>query len=191
MTAAARARAAALSVEAKKDSLRQTQDGLWKITFTVSPTDMPAALMAARPGTRYMLALVEIGDDEEPVTSGPLAATPAASTQPPEETPKAPAKQRPAGAASQDKVVARAAILCGEPEFQRWLWDLVRKDDPPQFWSKAPVMWQQFAADAVRSHCRVTSRRDLAIDGDARKRFLALVERYEMDTGRRAERRSA
>ena len=52
-------------------------------------------------------------------------------------------------------------------------------------------MWQQFAADAVRSHCRVTSRRDLAIDGDARKRFLALVERYEMDTGRRAERRSA
>ena len=50
-------------------------------------------LMAARPGTRYMLALVEIGDDEEPVTSGPLAATPAASTQPPEETPKAPAKQ--------------------------------------------------------------------------------------------------
>lgn len=41
-------------------------------------------------------------------------------------------------------------------------------------------------AEMVRRYCGVASRRDLAIDGDARKRFLALVERYEMDTGRRA-----
>jgi hypothetical protein len=61
------ARVAALPMEAKKDSLRQTQDGLWKVTFTVKSEDMHTAILNAPMGTRYMLAAVEIGDNEEPV----------------------------------------------------------------------------------------------------------------------------
>lgn len=61
------ARVAALPMEAKKDSLRQTQDGLWKVTFTVKAEDMHAAILNAPMGTRYLLAAVEIGDDEQPV----------------------------------------------------------------------------------------------------------------------------
>ncbi len=73
MTVAARARQAALQVEAKKDSLRQHQDGTWKVTFTVSPTDMPAALLSAPPGTRYVVALVEVDGNEMPVQRAPRA----------------------------------------------------------------------------------------------------------------------
>lgn len=36
--------------EAKKDGLRQTQDGLWKLTLTVLPHDMPAWLLSAPMG---------------------------------------------------------------------------------------------------------------------------------------------
>lgn len=57
----------AFRFESKKDSLRQTQDGLWKVTFTVQASDMPQGLLMAAMGTRFMLAACEIGDDETPV----------------------------------------------------------------------------------------------------------------------------
>lgn len=54
-------------MEVKKDGLRQTQDGLWKLTVTVHPNDMETSLLEAPMGTRYMMAMVQIGDDEKPV----------------------------------------------------------------------------------------------------------------------------
>lgn len=67
MNAADKARAAAVHFEAKKDALSQLQSGNWKLTFTVQPGDVPMELLKASMGTRYMVALVEIGDDEQPV----------------------------------------------------------------------------------------------------------------------------
>ena len=55
-------------LEVKKDGLRQTQDGTWKISLTVHPNDMDVDLMSAPMGTRYMAVLVPIGDDEQPVS---------------------------------------------------------------------------------------------------------------------------
>lgn len=101
MTMAELAREAAVHFEAKKDSLRQTQDGTWKATFTVSPVDMPAPLLGAVPGTRYVLALVEIGDDEAPVV------------RPPAEKPK---RQWDDLLPSQ-----QAGIRCGEPRFAEFI----------------------------------------------------------------------
>lgn len=66
MSEAAAAREAALQFEAKKDSLRQHQDGTWRITFTAAPGGLPPDLTQAPPGTRYLIVLVEIGDDEAP-----------------------------------------------------------------------------------------------------------------------------
>ena len=54
-------------IEVKKDGLSQLQDGCWVLKLKVHPEDMETSLMVAPMGTRYMAALVEIGDDEEPV----------------------------------------------------------------------------------------------------------------------------
>jgi hypothetical protein len=66
MSVAQRAVANAIPLEIKKDAMRQTQSGDWKITFTVQAADMDQRLTSAAMGTRFQAALVEIGDDEQP-----------------------------------------------------------------------------------------------------------------------------
>ena len=48
------------TMEVKKDGLRQTQDGIWKLTLTVHPNDMSVDLMVAPMGTIYQVAMVEV-----------------------------------------------------------------------------------------------------------------------------------
>lgn len=66
MTVADRARANAISLEVKKDGLRQRQSGDWVLSLVIASTDMPARVTAAAMGTRYQCVLVEVGDDETP-----------------------------------------------------------------------------------------------------------------------------
>jgi hypothetical protein len=72
MSVAAKALANAIPLEIKKDAMRQTQSGDWKITFTVQAADMDQRLTSAAMGTRFQAALVEIGDDELPKEKGKL-----------------------------------------------------------------------------------------------------------------------
>lgn len=60
------ARNAALNCEAKKFAYRQAKDG-FVVSFVIHPNDMPDALSTAAIGSRWVLAMVEIGDDEKPV----------------------------------------------------------------------------------------------------------------------------
>jgi hypothetical protein len=60
------ARATAVHFEAKKTGFGQAQDG-WSLTLRIQHDDVPAAVRDAKKGTRYVVALVEIGDDELPV----------------------------------------------------------------------------------------------------------------------------
>jgi hypothetical protein len=62
----------AIPLEVKKDAMRQTQSGDWKITFTVQAADMDQRLTSAAMGTRFQVALVEIGDDELPKQKGKM-----------------------------------------------------------------------------------------------------------------------
>lgn len=61
------ARQNAMQIEAKKDGLSQMQSGEWTLRLKLHASDVPTALLTAPMGTRYMLAMVEIGDNEEPV----------------------------------------------------------------------------------------------------------------------------
>lgn len=65
MTIADEARDSALHFEAVKYAYRQSRDGV-VVSFVVHPNDMPAELSASHIGARYMIALVELGDDEKP-----------------------------------------------------------------------------------------------------------------------------
>jgi hypothetical protein len=84
------ARDNAMGCEARKIAYRQSKDG-FVVSFAIHPNDVPDGLAVAGIGTRYMLALVEIGDDEKPVDRG------------------------------HDRTVQRAGILCADKEFQSFL----------------------------------------------------------------------
>lgn len=62
---AAVARENAVHCEARKIAFRQTKDGV-VISFVLHPDEVPNSLATAALGTRYVLALVELNDDETP-----------------------------------------------------------------------------------------------------------------------------
>jgi hypothetical protein len=166
MTPAARAREAALSVEAKKHALRQQQDGCWIMTLRVHQNDMPEAIMKAAMGTRYQLAMVEIGDDEQPV-SRPVSQAekqpePAAPTAKPARADK---EKRSFGEMQPSQ---QAGILCGERLFRLFL-----AEKFPQVWT----ITNRDPASAVREICKVNSRADIRSDNAD---WSALVLSYRL-----------
>lgn len=155
------------ALEAKKDGLRQTQDGLWKLTLTIHPNDFPQAIAMALPGTRYMVAFAEIGDDEQPV-GGDRAGKPdnlaVGDAVPPQAAaPASPPAPRPFHTLPRSQ---QAALLGNDPGFQAW----------------AGVTTAYDAAAFVRTQCRVNSRSELD-DGIAAGHWAALLHSYLVDTG--------
>lgn len=63
MSEADRARDLAMGFEAKKTGFGQAQDG-WSLTLRIQDADLPPQVRDAKKGTRYMVALVELADDE-------------------------------------------------------------------------------------------------------------------------------
>lgn len=59
------AREAAINCEAKFYAFRKTKDGTI-VSFVVHPQEVPDKLATANIGARFVLAMVEIGDDEKP-----------------------------------------------------------------------------------------------------------------------------
>lgn len=193
MNIAAAARAAAQHCEAKKDRLVQGQSGDWRVTFTVSPLDMPASLMAARPGTRYMLALVEIGDDEQPVSTElappggsslkgePNMADRVALGKPadtkPDAAPPREAPQR-CPTAAPDRLVTYVGMSCGDPRFQAWLKSYV---------DLSGDLDHQGAIHCVHQLLGVKSRAEISTDPIARQKALDLMTDYDIHIGKHAK----
>lgn len=92
------ARLNAIPVEVKKHSYRQTKDGI-VISFVMHPNDVSPELAASALGTRYMAALVEISDDEQPV-------------------------EKPKRSWHELSVGEQAGIRCGERSFWNFIGDL-------------------------------------------------------------------
>lgn len=146
-------------IEAKKDGLAQLQDGCWTLKLKVHLDDMPTWLMSAPMGTRLACAIVEIGDDEQPV---------------PHEI--SPAKKAYAAKTEGEKAVTRAVMLCKDDAFQEWM--LCRTDYPRN---------EETARRAMLFRCAIDSRSDLATDTLARERFLCIEQEYREATGQSAE----
>lgn len=60
------AREAAIHCEAKFYAFRKTKEGTI-VSFVLHPQEVPDELATANIGTRFVLAMVELGDNEEPV----------------------------------------------------------------------------------------------------------------------------
>lgn len=155
----------ASTMEAKIDGLRKLQDNTWKFTVTVHPEDMPAWLLASPMGTRLQLAIVEIGDDEQPL--------------PHQE------QEKPKRTWDDYSRAERAGILCNDEAFQRRLMFLyLAPDDEP-----LDEMPEQWCARVIRSECGVESRTELNTNPGAAARWDALEAEYRQATGRDAEER--
>lgn len=130
--------------EVKKHALRQTQDGI-VVAFVVHPNDVPPALQLAPLGTRYMLALVEIGEDEQPKA---VAHDRKVTKEP------APDRDAPARAPRKWGAVPypeQAGIRLGEPAFVKFVGEhygyVVRNADD--------------ANNVIKELCHVDSKRDI------------------------------
>lgn len=130
--------AASLQFESKKDGLSQLQDGSWVLKLKVHPSEIPAALLTAPMGTRFVSVLVEVSDDETPVS--PEA----------QEQRTKPAKDRTPW--SSMLPAQQAAIRCNDIAFRRFLSE--------RFQPGHPVNEEQ-AAGIVREQCGVSSRTTL------------------------------
>lgn len=140
--------------ECKKDRLYQTQDGLWKLTVTVHPNDMPDWLLKAPMGQRIgATALQEIREDE-PVPEKPKERW----------ADKSPAQQ--------------AGIRCQDERFRIWLFDAYPDESDIGF-----VSGEHAAAATVRKICGVQSRSELNTNTDARVRWAALDTEFMQAIG--------
>lgn len=83
-----------IQFEAVKTALKQTKDG-YGLSLAVHPDDLPEDLMRDFVGSRYMVVMVRIGDNEQPVNREI-------------EFPG-------------DHAIKMAGMMCRDPEFWRWI----------------------------------------------------------------------
>lgn len=83
----------AIDFEAVKVAMRQSKEGI-VLNLSLHPNDVPPELWIHPIGARYRVALVQVGDDEEPV-------------------PKPKTKEQ--------SIVAEAGALCRDKKFQSWM----------------------------------------------------------------------
>lgn len=70
-----------------------------------------------------------------------------------------------------ERAIARAGTICKNPKFQSWL---VRM-------GIANSVSEDAAAEGLRAFLLINSRKDLANDADARKRFNGLLDSFKVD----------
>lgn len=83
-----------IQFEAIKTALKQTKDG-YGLSLAVHPEDLPEELMRDFVGSRYMVVMVRIGDNEQPVNRE---------------------LEFPG-----DYAVKMAGMMCRDPEFWKWI----------------------------------------------------------------------
>ena len=83
-----------ISFEAVKTSISQTKTGI-VLRLAIHPDDLPRDLLLAPVGTRYGVAMVMIGDDEQPTA--------------------------PDGAEVAIKAIKSSGLMCREKSFQDWM----------------------------------------------------------------------
>lgn len=147
-------RAQAISCTVKKTSYRQSKDGL-VVSFLIHHAEMPPSLATAELGTPYLMALVEVDDNDQPKKPAP------------EFMPDEPIKPR-VRVAADKRLAQRAGILCADPVFQRFLTEEQLIAQPSE----------TLATVAVRQFCEVESRAELLPNTPAAERWDSLYGKF-------------
>lgn len=86
----------AIGFEAKKVSVSQNKEGII-LRLSIHPDECPQAVWKDWVGTRYQVAMVAVGDQEQPIAHDDVIIA--------------------------NKAIASAGMLCREESFQRWMAD--------------------------------------------------------------------
>lgn len=156
--------------EAKLHGFRRTMDGV-VISYVIHPEDVSPALALATLGTRYMVAFEAIGDDEKATpTPGPQAAGGHARAE-------ALSPER------RSEIAALAAAARWKPRKQFTSLPLyqqaaIRSTDE-KFWEWINVTGENAAADYIREHCKVSSRREITENEKSGLRWAELERQFK------------
>jgi hypothetical protein len=83
-----------LKFEAIKTSMRQDGKGTY-MTLTIHPDEVPVDLLAARPGSRYMVGMLPVDDHDRPIKGKDME--------------------------EGERAVQSAGMLCRNIKFQKWM----------------------------------------------------------------------
>ena len=103
---------ASYGFEAIKSVLRQSKDGI-VISLVIHPSDVPVPLLSDPIGSRYMVGMARVGDDEEII--------------------------EPESVREGKRMVTSCGALCRDSDFQRWLVDNGFTDDQTETAAAATV----------------------------------------------------
>lgn len=133
-------------------------------------------------GHRFMMVLVEIGEDEKPVSDvahGYVRAGPPIGDPPGLEGRDPPGE--PVNAIKGGELAKLAGILCATPQFRDWLF--ARVTHPAWTWARLPSLSidrdqpEESAARLVRLLCEIRSRAELDHDAAAAARFHECIRK--------------
>lgn len=139
--------------ECKKYAYRQTKDGV-VLSFVLHPDDIPPDMAVSAIGSRYMVACVQINDQEEPMQ----------------------AKAKNEG----ERALSRACLICKDADYQTWVrlnaekWNIKQLD----------LEDEELCAHVIRNVCRVGSRSEIKTSPSAQQRLnLHLQDFLKRDKG--------
>jgi hypothetical protein len=178
----------AVHCEARKVSYRQTKEGL-VVAFVIHPNDMPDALAVAPLGTRYMLALAAIGDDEQPIEQSsqrqPMSHSTdikATAERPGVETGSSPTARARASYANlppMEQARVRACVLPTNGRFQQWVAS-----------ETGGIATEEHAELYIKARCcGCGSRNQIANTRECYDLFLTMETDFKFWDGQIAERR--
>lgn len=154
--------------EAKKHAYRQTQDGI-VVSFTVHPNDVSTELAMAPLGTRFMVAIAEMTDEQPPGDDAPPTSSSTAAPQGGSSTAAISSKER--RNFGEMRLSEQAGIRCGDQSFVAFLHD------------QYPVNCMNAGGDpaeTVRRVCCVKSRAEFDIDFDAASLWRTMDQKFQI-----------
>ena len=161
------ARANAISVEAKLVRHSKRADGGINIGLAIHPHGIPQALIDAQLGDRFMVALVQIDEHEQPVQQ-PKEDAHKQNPEPAPALPQTPARAR------KSSPPQRCALLCFDPSF----WAFLNKTYHSHMPAGCGIQDKDGAASLIRFLCDVDSRSEIIPGTPAFDKWDAILSRY-------------
>ena len=140
-------RDAAVHFEAVKTSMSQSKQGTI-LRLALHPNEVPPSLHTDWVGSRYMVAMVKLDDEDQPQMSDQQRET--------------------------ERLIASAGMLCRNLDFAKFLFDIDSLLGVPNDESER----EKRVADALRDILGVESRSEMRTNSVARERFKNMVEEF-------------
>lgn len=141
-------RDAAVNFEAVKTSMSQSKQGTI-LRLALHPNEVPPSLHTDWVGSRYMVAMVKLGDDDQPEIS---------------------TEQR-----DTERLISSAGMLCRNVDFAHYIFEQGIIED---YDAVNDDKREKQVAHGLRSYLGIPSRADMKTNSQAREKFKSLSEEF-------------